>query len=58
MANINKKLKNYIWASLLTGYIFYLPMLRYDEWHIIQLINGEERTLSIEQFKKFIKSNI
>lgn len=50
--------KSYIQASLLTGYIFYLPMLRDDEWHIIQLINGEERTLSIEQFKKFIKSNI
>lgn len=28
-------------------------MLRDNEWHIIQLINGEEITLSIEQFKKY-----
>ena len=30
-------------------------MLRDNEWHIIQLINREEITLSIEQFKKIFE---
>ena len=46
--------KCYKQASVLTGHIFYLPMLKNDIWHITQFINGDERTLSKEQFIEFI----
>ncbi len=46
--------KCYKQASLLTGHIFYLPVLKNDEWFITQLYNGEEKNLTKEQFVKFI----
>ena len=42
-------------ASLLTGYIFYLPVLKDDEWHITRLQNGLEDSLTEKQFKDFIR---
>ena len=48
--------KCYKQASLLTGHIFYLPVLKDDVWHITQLINGNEQTITKEQFITFIKS--
>lgn len=49
--------KCYKQASILTGYIFYLPVLKDDEWHITRLQNGKEDTLTEEQFKTFVKTN-
>lgn len=46
--------KCYKQASLLTGHIFYLPVLKADVWYITQLINGEEVNLTKEQFIKFM----
>ena len=46
--------KCYKQASLLTGHIFYLPVLKDDEWFITQLYNGEEKNLTKEQFVDFI----
>ena len=40
-------------ASLLTGYIFYLPVLKDDVWHITRLLNGEEDNITATQFTKF-----
>ena len=48
--------KCYKQASLLTGYIFYLPVLKDDEWHITRLQNGEEDSLTEKQFKDFIRT--
>ena len=42
-------------ASLLTGYIFYLPVLKDDEWHITRLQNGMEDSLTEKQFKDFMR---
>jgi type III restriction enzyme len=47
--------KCYKQASILTGHIFYLPMLRNDEWYITQIINGDERNLTLSQFEIFLK---
>ena len=49
--------KSYKQASKLTGYIFYLPVLKDDSWFITQLINGEERNLTKAQFVDFVKNN-
>lgn len=43
-------------ASLLTGYNFYLPVLKEDNWHISLLSDGNETTLTLSQFKKLCKS--
>lgn len=48
--------KSYKQASRLTGYIFYLPVLKDDTWFITQLINGEERNLTKQQFVDFVKT--
>lgn len=42
-------------ASLLTGYNFYLPVLKDESWHIFLLSNGGETTLTLNQFKNFVK---
>lgn len=43
-------------ASLLTGHIFYLPVLKDDVWHITRLQNGVEDTLTEKQFKTFMRT--
>ena len=48
--------KCYKQASKLTGYFFYLPVLKDDIWHITQLYNGEERTFTKDMFEVFIKN--
>lgn len=49
--------KCYSQASLLTGYNFYLPVLKEECWHITLLSNGSETTLTLNQFKNLIKAN-
>ena len=49
--------KCYKQASKLTGYYFYLPVLKDDIWHITQLYNGKEKSLTKEMFETFIKTN-
>lgn len=48
--------KCYKQASILTGYIFYLPILKGDEWHITQIINGVESSITKDQFERFLKT--
>ena len=45
-------------ASLLTGYNFYLPVLKDETWHISVLSRGTETTQTLNQFKNFVKANI
>ena len=41
-------------ASKLTGHIFYLPILKDDNWNIVRFLNGERSTLTSEQFTQFV----
>ena len=50
--------KCYKQASLLTGYLFYLPVYKGDEWHITQLANGNEKNMTLDQFKRFMRTEI
>ena len=44
-------------ASILTGHIFYLPVLKGDVWHITRLMDGRADSLTEEQFVKFVCSD-
>lgn len=44
-------------ASQLTGYVFYLPVLKNDIWYITQFVKGEEKNITKEMFEDFIKNN-
>lgn len=44
-------------ASILTGYNFYLPVLEGEHWHITILSGGKDRTLTLNEFKKYVKAN-
>lgn len=43
-------------ASVLTGYMFYLPIMKDDDWQIVRLMNGEERRLTQSEFEIFVKT--
>jgi len=45
-------------ASLLTGYNFYLPVLKGESWYISLLAGGTETTLTLNQFKNYVKANL
>lgn len=47
--------KAYKQASRLTEQIFYLPILRDDNWRIFQYIEGFEKTLTKNEFMNFCK---
>ncbi|MCM1135965.1 MAG: DEAD/DEAH box helicase family protein [Clostridium sp.] len=49
-------IKCYKQASLLTGYIFYLPVKKEDSWQITRLMNGGETVLTKSQFEVFMKT--
>lgn len=53
-AKITELKKAYKQASLLTGQIFYLPVDKDGVWHITRFLNGEEETLTQEQFENFV----
>lgn len=41
-------------CSILTGQVFYLPIRDGETWKITRFLNGEEKTLTEEQFESFI----
>ncbi|MDE6293282.1 MAG: hypothetical protein K2L88_01515, partial [Clostridiales bacterium] len=53
-AKVEALKKCYRHASVLTEHIFYLPVLKDDIWFITQFINGNERTITKEQFIDYI----
>lgn len=57
MRKIEELEKCYQQASLLTGHIFYVSVLRNDSWHITKLEKGDERTLTIDELRQFIRTN-
>jgi len=54
LAKVAELKKCYKQASLLTGQCFYLPIQREDVWIITLFDGGEESTLTLDQFRKFI----
>jgi len=56
-AKIAELKKCYKQASLLTEQIFYLPVIDRDIWQITRFYKGEETTLSIDEFRNFVKIN-
>jgi type III restriction enzyme len=48
--------KAYRQASKLTEQIFYLPILRDDNWRIFQYVAGSEKTLTKDEFVKFCRN--
>ena len=48
--------KCYLKASYLTGHIFYLPVQKGDNWHIIRLMNGKREVLTQDTFEIFVKN--
>ena len=46
--------KCYKQASIVTGHIFYLPIMKEDVWRITKYQDGVEETLTIDQFRKFV----
>ena len=48
--------KAYKQASKLTSQIFYLPILREDNWRIFQYVDGDEKTLTKDEFVDFCKT--
>lgn len=48
--------KAYKQASKLTEQIFYLPILRDDNWRIFQYVDGSEKTLTKDEFVNFCKT--
>ena len=55
-AKMEELKKAYKQASKLTKQIFYLPILRDDNWHIFQYIAGNERILTKDEFIDFCKN--
>ncbi len=54
IAKVAELKKCYKQASIVTGHIFYLPIMRDDIWRIIRYQNGAEDTLTIDQFRNFV----
>ena len=50
--------KAYKQASKLTNQIFYLPIMRDEDWRIFQYVSGNERTLTKDEFINFCKRKI
>lgn len=56
ISKVTELKKCYQQASKLTGQYFYLPIQREDIWTITIFENGNEKTLTIDQFRRFIKT--
>jgi len=56
-AKLEELKKAYKQASKLTDQIFYLPILRDDNWRIFRYMDGDEKQLSKDEFVDFCKQN-
>lgn len=54
VAKVAELKKCYKQASIVTGHIFYLPIMKDDIWRITRYQNGVEETLTIDQFRYFV----
>lgn len=56
ISKVAELMKCYKQASKLTEQIFYLPVQREDVWTITMYEKGNERTLTIDQFRSFVNT--
>lgn len=56
IAKINELIKCYKHASKLTKQYFYFPILKEDTWTIKKYDNGNEETLTLDQFRHFVNT--
>lgn len=56
-AKLEELKKAYKQASKLTDQIFYLPILRDDNWRIFRYMGSGEKQLSKDEFVDFCKQN-
>lgn len=54
LTKITELKKAYKQASKLTGQVFYLPIQTGNDWQITKYENGNEDTISIDQFETFV----
>ena len=57
-AKIEELKKCYKQASKITGQIFYLPIIKNDLWQITRYMDGEQATLTKEEFCTFVSGTI
>lgn len=57
-AKIEELKKCYKQASKITGQIFYLPIIKNDLWQITRYMDGEQTTLTKEEFCAFVSKPI
>ena len=55
-AKLEELKKAYKQASKITKHIFYLPILREDNWRIFQFVEGSEKNLTKDEFVNFCKN--
>lgn len=55
---ISKLKKAYRYASKKTGYVFYIPIQKDDDWQIWCYENGEELKMNRCQFEKYLQNRI
>ena len=53
---MNELVRCYTQASILTKHVFYLPVKKDDKWFVTRLLNGEENTLTCDEFFNFVKT--
>ena len=53
---MNELIRCYKQASIITNHVFYLPVRKDEEWYITRLLCGEQDTLTLDQFKDYIKT--
>lgn len=54
LAKVTELKKAYQQASKLTNQLFYLPVQTENDWQIMKYENGNEDTISIDQFERFV----
>lgn len=54
-AKIEELKKCYKQASKLTEQIFYLPIMKGNDWQILRFYKGEEKQISQDEFERFVK---
>lgn len=53
---MDELIRCYKQASIMTKHVFYLPVRKDDEWHITRLLSGDQSTLTLDQFKEYVKT--
>ena len=53
---MDELIRCYKQASIVTKHVFYLPVRKDDEWYITRLLCGMQDTLTLDQFRDYVKT--